>query len=42
MDERVQDYWDCTLYSQRGVQCVAGDDRLISSWVLDTGYKTVI
>lgn len=40
MDELVEDYWRIPFHDK--VQCVAGDDRVISNWVLKSGWKTIM
>ena len=39
MDELVEDYWKCGILSRKPVQCVAGDDRVITnaSFAYDVG-----
>ena len=41
MDELVEDWWGVP-WSRDKVQCFAGDDRVITNFVLKAGYKTIM
>ena len=41
MDELVDDWWKVP-FSKDDVQCFAGDDRVITNFVLKAGYKTIM
>lgn len=42
MDDLVEDYWSVVPFTKKKVQCFAGDDRVITNFVLKAGYKTVM